>query len=133
MRQALPQEHLPNDGQLVVIIRMVRAKLKVKIQEACARSPFVNIALDGWTDPGRRKYQGVVIRTVQLSGITHVFLAIQKPVLPRNETPAVLGASVGHGIRRYHLENKPLSLCTDGGINTVKAFRSAPGRRGSFR
>jgi hypothetical protein len=96
MRQASPQEHLPSDEQLAVMIRMVKAKLKVKSQEACASAPFVNIALDGWPDPGRRKYQGIVIRTVQLNGSTHVFLATLKPVLPRYETAAVLSAYVGN-------------------------------------
>jgi hypothetical protein len=133
MRQALPQEHLPNDEQLAVIIRTVKAKLKVKIQEACGSGPVVNIALDGWTDPGRRKYQGIVIRTVQLSATTHVFLATLKPVLPRDETAAVFSAYVGNVIQRYHLEDKPMNLCTDRGTNSVKAFCSAPGSRGLFR
>jgi hypothetical protein len=117
---------------LEVIIKIVKAKLKVKIQEACASAPFVNIALDGWPDPGKRKCQGIGIRTVQLSGSIQDFLTTLKPILPRYETAAVLSAYVGNVIQGYHLEDKRLSLCTDRGTNNVKAFRSAPGEPGSF-
>jgi hypothetical protein len=38
------------------------------VRESCERAEYVNIAVDGWSDPRGRRYQGVaIIPTDQIS------------------------------------------------------------------
>jgi hypothetical protein len=125
LRNAWPGEDFPNRQHLSQIMQMVKARVKEAIRIECAAAAFVNIALDGWTDPDNRKFEGITIRTVQFDGSTSVYLAGMKPV-PASEDAAVLDRYVQSVIRRYNLQGKVLSICTDRGSANKKAFCTNP-------
>jgi hypothetical protein len=125
LRNAWVGEDFPNRQHLSQIMQMVKARVKEAIRIECAAAAFVNIALDGWTDPDKRTFEGITIRTVQFDGSTSVYLAALKPV-PASEDAAVLDRYLQSVIRRYNLQGKVLSICTDRGSANRKAFSTNP-------
>jgi hypothetical protein len=126
LRVALPGQELPSQHQLPIIMQMLKGKVKETIRRECATALFVNLAMDGWTDPGHRKYQGITLRTVQSNTQTRVYLAAMKAVLPRHETGPVLAKYLENVVRRYSLREKLVNICTDRGSANVKAFHNTP-------
>jgi hypothetical protein len=123
LRAAWSDQEFPNQQNLVTIMQMVKAKVKQTIRAQCAAAPFVNIAMDGWSDPSRRKYQGITIRTVHDDGSTSVYLAAMKPVFG-SEDARTLNRYLESVVKRYDLNEKVLSICTDRGHANTKAFRT---------
>jgi hypothetical protein len=105
---------------------MLKTKVKEAIRRQCATAPFVNLAMDGWTDPGSRKSQGITLRTVHSDGKTEICLTAMKTVLPRHETGPVLANYLDNIVRRYDLNEKLLNICTDRGSANLKAFQNTP-------
>jgi hypothetical protein len=73
LRKAWPGEDLPNRQNLSQIMQMVKARVKEAIRIERAADPFVNIALDGWTDPNGRKFEWITIPVEAIHALERVF------------------------------------------------------------
>jgi hypothetical protein len=120
-RRACPDREIPSHFQLPAILHILKSKVKAAIRHQCDTAAFVNIALDGWSDPAGRKYEGITIRTVQEDGSTAVYLAAMKAISAR-ETADVVDAYLKSVVRRYNLKGKLVNVCTDRGSANKKAF-----------
>jgi hypothetical protein len=125
IRRACPSHEIPSHEQLPVILQILKSKVKDVIRAECATAAFVNIALDGWSDPMGRHYQGITLRIVQSNGGTVVYLAAMKSTL-EYESADVLQSYLRNVVRRYKTADKLLSICTDRGAPNLKAVRNDP-------
>jgi hypothetical protein len=71
---------LPSQKQLAHIAQILKARVQESLRESCERAQSVNFAVNGWSDPRGRRYQGVTIRFVDGIGATPAALLAIKDV-----------------------------------------------------
>jgi hypothetical protein len=118
------RRHVPSEVVLDTVRRVVRCRLDDRLRELCLSSDAVNLAVDGWTDPRGRRYEGV---TVQL--ISHVSLTATTAVLALKEIKGVhqnsaeLRVAVERIQARFGIAEKTITVCTDRAAMNERAFR----------
>jgi hypothetical protein len=82
------------EGFLPQVTKVLRYRLEERLQEMCATSSGVNLAVDGWTDPRGRRYQGVTARRLRGTETTVALLAL-KEIKAVHESARKLRVMVG--------------------------------------
>jgi hypothetical protein len=117
----LPWEHSFRD-----MTKRVKDELEGKLMGECEASGYVSLALEGWSDPRGRRYQGVTVRVPtaadhMLQTETHL-LALHE-IKTIHESAEELRAIIARVRRRYGLAIC-LNICTDRGSLNITAFRN---------
>jgi hypothetical protein len=104
---------LPNSHQLVGIVYMLKERVQEAILQECAQAQYVNFALDGWSDPTLRRYQGVTARLIHPDLTVSVRLLAFKYMEHVHESRLELDRLLLWVTEKYKLKDKLLSRCTD--------------------
>jgi hypothetical protein len=99
------------------------ARVQESLRERCERVEDVNLAVDGWSDPRRRRYQGVTIRFVDGIGATPTALLAIKEVKSIHECAAELSAMVRYFQRQFRIAEKTLNSCSNRCSMNISVFR----------
>jgi hypothetical protein len=106
--------------------KRVKDELEGKLMGECEASGYVSLALEGWSDPRGRRYQGVTVRVLttahhMLQTETHL-LALDE-IKTIHESAEELKAIIARVRRRYG-RAICLNVCSDRGSLNIKAFRN---------
>jgi hypothetical protein len=112
---------LPSQKQLGYIAQILKARVQESLRESCERVEYVNLALDEWSDPRGRRYQGVTIRFVDGIGATPAALLANKEVKSVHEYTAELSAIVWYFQGRFRIAEKILNSSSDRCSMNVRA------------
>jgi hypothetical protein len=52
---------LPSQKQLGYIAQILKTRVQESLRESCEQGEYVDLAVDGWSDPRGRRYQRVTI------------------------------------------------------------------------
>jgi hypothetical protein len=85
---------LQSQKQLGFIAQILKARVQESLRESCEREEYVNLAVDGWSDPRGRRHQDVTIRFVDGIGATPAALLAIKEVKSVPECAAELSVMV---------------------------------------
>jgi hypothetical protein len=88
----------------------------------CAAAQYVNLALDGWSDPRRRRSEGVTVRLIRADLTTSVHLLAFNKLVNIHDTSHKLGPLIGWVLDRSHIKDKLLNRCTDRAANNLILF-----------
>jgi AraC-like DNA-binding protein len=104
-------------------VQILTTRVQESLRESCERGKYVNLAVDGWSDPRGRRYQGVTIRFVKGIGATPNALLAIKEVKSIYECAAELGAMVRYFQGQFRITEKTLNSYSDRCSMSVRAFR----------
>jgi hypothetical protein len=104
---------LPSQKQLGYIAQILKARVQESLRESCERAEYVNLAVDGWSDPRGRRYQGVTIRFVDGIGATPAALIALKEVKSVHECAGELSAMVRYFQGQFRIAEKTLNSCSE--------------------
>jgi hypothetical protein len=80
----------------------------------CAKSDAVNLAVDGWSDRRGRRYQGIVVRFLNMSKMTaRPALLALKEIKTIHQNGVELRLTVERLQGRFDIKNKTINICTD--------------------
>jgi hypothetical protein len=118
-------EWLPTGEQMKQILKILRDRVETDIRVECERSDLVNIALDGWSDPRGRRYQGVTARLVHPDTLTTwTRLLAMKEIRSLHQSSGELRVMLERLESLFNLCGKILNLCTDRASINESAFRT---------
>jgi hypothetical protein len=117
---------LPNRRQLVSIIHLLHMRIIPELIEEVQKAKFVNLAIDGWTDPCNRRYQGVTARFVSETNKVKSAVLVLKEVMEVHETGVMVRAVVDNVVEKFGLQEKIVNICTDRDSKNTCAFRTHP-------
>jgi hypothetical protein len=111
-------------GLLSTIRRTVRCRLDESLLELCAKSDAVNLAVDGWSDRCGRRYQGIVVRFLNMNKMTArpTFLAL-KEIKMIHQSGVELRFAAKRLQGRFDIKNTTVNICTDRCSLNELAFR----------
>jgi hypothetical protein len=92
------------------------------LRESCERAEYVKLAIDGWSDPRGRRYQGVTVRFVDGIGATPCALLAIKEVKSVHGCAAELSAMAQYFQGQFRIAEKTLNSCSDRCSINVRAF-----------
>jgi hypothetical protein len=104
---------LPNSHQLVNIVYMLKERVQQALLSECAQAQYANFALDGWSDPTLRRYQGITVRLIRPDFTFRVHLLAFKYMEHIHETRLELDRLLQWVTEKYKLQSKVLNRCTD--------------------
>jgi hypothetical protein len=102
----------------------VRCRLDESLLELCAKSDPVKLDVDGWSDRRGRRYQGIVVRFLNISKMTarSALLALKEiKTIHQNEVELRLAVKRLQG--RFDNKNKTIKIYTDRCSMNELAFR----------
>jgi hypothetical protein len=109
---------------LSTIRRTVCCRLYESLFELCAKSDAVNLALDGWSDRREWRYQGIVVRFLNMSKMTaRPALLAWKEIKTIHQNAVELRFAVERLQGRFDIKNKTIKICTDRCSMNELAFR----------
>jgi hypothetical protein len=114
---------LRSQKQLGSIAQILKARVQESLRESCEGAEYVNLAVDGWSDPRGRRYQGVTIRFVDGMVVTPAALLAIKEVKSVHEWAAELSAMVRCFQWQFCIAEKTLNSCSDRCSINARAFR----------
>jgi hypothetical protein len=126
LRKLSAGRHLPNRRQLVSIIHLLHKRILEGLCAEVDRVEFVNLAIDGWTDPCNRRYQGVTARFVYGNDKVKSAVLVLKEVLEVHETGESVRAVIDNIVNKFGLGNKILNICTDRDSKNTHAVVTTP-------
>jgi hypothetical protein len=127
-RSRHPDGHeLPDPRAFRDILRLVKDDIREVLYTECQNALYINLALDGWTDPRGRRYQGVTARLInrdarKLSSSTRVLM--MKEIKTVHESAKQLRAIIDRCMYQYDIHSTVLNICTDRGSMNRSAFRN---------
>jgi hypothetical protein len=77
------------------IMYMLKTEIRDAIRCECAPAQYVNLALDGWSDPRRRRYEGVTVHLIRADLVTSVHLLAFRKLLHVHDTSHELDRLIG--------------------------------------
>jgi hypothetical protein len=123
LRPTISGESLPSRAQIGTIMYMRRNQVESSIAYRVRESAFVKLAVDGWSDPRRRRDEGVTIRCITGNGETDVSLLSMKEIVSIHERSTERRSLLQHLREKFGIQDKFLNVCTDRGSMNQAAFR----------
>jgi hypothetical protein len=106
-----------NSHQLVNIVSLLKTAVQESIWNECPETEFVNVAFDGWSDPTRRRYEGITMWLITPDQTTRVHLLVFKSREWMHETSRQLYRLISWLLDKYGIRNRLVNRCTACSLN----------------
>jgi hypothetical protein len=80
LRRTPIQEAIPSGMSFTDLSRARRGRLEDALRQRCASVSHANLAIDGWSDPRGRRYQGIMVRLPEGGSSSTVLLLALKEI-----------------------------------------------------
>jgi hypothetical protein len=108
LRQNPAFRKLPSSRHMGGIMFLLKTAIRDAIRRECAAAQYVSLALNRWSDPRRRRYEGVTVRLIRADLTPSVHLLAFKKLVKIHDTSHELDRLIGWVLDRYHIKDKLL-------------------------
>lgn len=123
LRRTPLQEAIPSAATFRTVAKALQCRLKEALRQRCLDARHVNLAVDGWSDPRGRRYQGITARLIFPDTSVTVCLLALKEIKSIHESAQELRTLVETIKNEFLARANLINICTDRCAMNEKAFR----------